>query len=53
MKARAVLFVALGPGCSGYQDPTTGEEARYSLDTLRTRLDLEIGTVCATARSRG
>jgi len=56
MKARAVLIVALGlaaglsRGCSSYEDPATGKEATYSVDTLRTRLDLEIGTVYDAAR---
>jgi hypothetical protein len=58
MKARVVMLMAVGiagtlltPGCeTSYRDPNTGREAKYSFETLRARLDLEIGTVYAAAR---
>ena len=57
MKAHAVLFVVLGlaiallgQGCSSYHDPATGEEATYGCQTLKAKLDLDIGTVYAAAK---
>lgn len=57
MKAHTVVFVALGiaagllgQGCSTYHDPATGEEATYGCQTLKAKLDLDIGTVYAATR---
>lgn len=57
MEARVIMFVALGSaggllasGCSTYQDPTTGEKATYGMQTLKARLDVDVGTVYAAAR---
>jgi hypothetical protein len=57
MKARVVALMVLGtagglllPGCGGYRDPTTGEQARYGFETLKSRLDLPIETVYAAAQ---
>jgi len=57
MDARVVMLVALGivggllaPGCSTYHDPATGEEATYGMQTLKARLDVDVGTVYAAAR---
>jgi len=56
MKAHVVLLVALGlaagglgSGCSTYYDSATGEEATFTFQTLRARLDLDIATVYAAA----
>ncbi len=57
MKAHAVVFVALGMaggllvgGCSTYRSPVTGGEAHYRCETLRTKLNTDIGAVYAAAR---
>ncbi len=57
MDARVLILVALGsaggvlvPGCSTYHDPTTGEKATYGMQTLKARLDLELGTVYGAAQ---
>jgi len=57
MNAHAMVLVTLGVaggllthGCSTYRDPATGEEARFGMETLKARLDLEIGAVYAAAR---
>jgi len=57
MNARVVMIVTLGiaggllaPGCSTYRDPATGEKATYGVETLKARLDVEIGTVYVAAR---
>jgi hypothetical protein len=57
MKTHTVVFVALGiaaallgPGCSSYHDPATGEEATYGCETLKAKIDLDIGTVYAATK---
>ncbi len=57
MDARVITLVALemaggllAPGCSTYRDPATGEEATYGMETLKARLDVDVGTVYAAAR---
>jgi hypothetical protein len=57
MNARVVVVVTLGiaggllaPGCSTYRDPATGKEATYGMQTLKARLDADVGTVYAAAR---
>ncbi len=57
MDARVIMLVTLGsaggllaPGCSTYRDPTTGEKATYGMQTLKSRLDVDVGTVYAAAR---
>jgi hypothetical protein len=57
MKGYGMLFIAaavaggvLGPGCSTYRDRATGETATYACERLKTKLDLEIGTVYAAAK---
>lgn len=57
MKAYALWIVVLGiaggllgQGCSTYRDPATGEEATYGCQTLKAKLDLDIGTVYAAAK---
>jgi hypothetical protein len=56
MKISIVMLLVLGtlgglfvPGCTTYRDPVTGEEATYLFETLRARLNLEIGPVYAAA----
>ena len=57
MVTRVIMLMVLGtaggllaPGCSTYRDPATGEEATYGLETLKARLDVDVGTVYAAAR---
>jgi hypothetical protein len=57
MKAHAVWFVVLGlavvllgQGCSTYHDRASGEEATYGCQTLKAKLDLDIGTVYTAAK---
>jgi hypothetical protein len=57
MKAHAIVFAVfaaagglLAPGCSSYHDPATGEKATYGMQTLKARLDADVGTVYAAAR---
>ncbi len=57
MKPHAIVLLVLeitggllAPGCSTYRDPATGEEATYGLETLKARLDVDVGTVYAAAR---
>ncbi len=57
MKAHGVVFVTLGMavglllgGCSTYRSPATGEKAHYGCETLRTKLNADIGAVYAAAR---
>ncbi len=57
MVARVIVLMVLGtvgglwvPGCSSYRDPATGEEATYGMETLKARLDADVGTVYAAAR---
>ncbi len=57
MKAHAIVLAVLGiaggllvPGCSSYHDPATGEKATYGMQTLKARLDVDVGTVYAAAR---
>ncbi len=57
MKAHAIVLAVLGtagglvaPGCSSYHDPATGEKATYGMQTLKARLDINVGTVYAAAR---
>ncbi len=57
MKAEAIVLVALGmagsllaDGCSAYRSPATGEKAYYGCETLRTKLNADIGAVYAAAR---
>jgi hypothetical protein len=57
MKAHAIVLAVFGlaggllaPGCSTYHDPATGEKATYGMQTLKSRLDVDVGTVYAAAR---
>ncbi len=57
MKAHGVVLVVLGMtggllvgGCATYHDPATGEEAHYGCQTLKTKLDADIGAVYTAAR---
>ncbi len=57
MKAHAVVLMALGVttcllvgGCATYHDPATGEPAHYGCETLRTKLNADIGAVYGAAR---
>jgi hypothetical protein len=57
MKVCVVWLVAAGiagsvlcPGCASYHDPVTGEEATYGCETLRAKIELEIGAVYAATR---
>jgi len=57
METRFITLVTLGiagsllvPGCSTYHDPATGEKATYGMQTLKARLDVDVGTVYAAAR---
>ncbi len=57
MDTRLIMLVVLGvaggllaPGCSSYRDPVTGEKATYGMQTLKARLDADVGTVYAAAR---
>lgn len=57
MKAHAIWIMVLGiaggllgQGCSTYHDPVTGEKARYGCQTLKAKLDLDIGTVYAATK---
>ena len=57
MKAQTIMlaiFISAGgllaPGCSSYHDPVTGEKATYGMQTLKARLDVDVGTVYAAAR---
>jgi len=57
MKAHAIALMVLGiaggllaPGCSTYHDPATGEKATYGMQSLKARLDVDVGTVYAAAR---
>ncbi len=57
MKAHAIVLMVFGitggllaPGCSTYHDPATGEKATYGMQTLKARLDVDVGTVYAAAR---
>jgi hypothetical protein len=56
MKVSVAMLVILGtlgglsvPGCTTYRDPATGAEATYIFETLKARLNLEIGPVYAAA----
>ncbi|MCL5282452.1 MAG: DUF3568 domain-containing protein [Planctomycetes bacterium] len=57
MKAHALMLAVFGigggllaPGCSTYHDPATGEKATYGIQTLKARLDLDVGTLYAAAQ---
>jgi hypothetical protein len=57
MKAYVFWLVAVGsagsllcPGCAAYHDPASGAKAWYGCETLRAKLDLEIGAVYVAAK---